>query len=87
MLCLTQPELITDIHRQYLAAGADIVETNTFNSTSISMADYFTLRDGTEVTFINCHSCESREWLHQTVDGEWESLPIEVVLQRSAKPQ
>ena len=46
-----------------------------------------TLRDGTEVTFINCHSCESREWLHQTVDGEWESLPIEVVLQRSAKPQ
>jgi 5-methyltetrahydrofolate--homocysteine methyltransferase len=40
LLCLTQPELITDIHRQYLEAGADIVETNTFNSTSISMADY-----------------------------------------------
>ncbi len=46
-----------------------------------------TLRDGTEVTFINCHSCESREWLHQTADGVWESLPIETVLQRSAKPQ
>ncbi|MPZ77460.1 MAG: methionine synthase [Deltaproteobacteria bacterium] len=40
VLCLTQSELITDIHRQYLEAGADIVETNTFNSTSISMADY-----------------------------------------------
>jgi 5-methyltetrahydrofolate--homocysteine methyltransferase len=40
LLCLTQSELITDIHRQYLDAGADIVETNTFNATSISMADY-----------------------------------------------
>ena len=40
LLCLTQPDLIADIHRQYLEAGADIVETNTFNSTSISMADY-----------------------------------------------
>ena len=40
VLCITQPDLITDIHVQYLEAGADIVETNTFNSTSISMADY-----------------------------------------------
>ena len=40
LLCITQPDLITDIHAQYLEAGADIVETNTFNSTSISMADY-----------------------------------------------
>ena len=40
LLCITQPDLITDIHVQYLEAGADIVETNTFNSTSISMADY-----------------------------------------------
>jgi 5-methyltetrahydrofolate--homocysteine methyltransferase len=40
LLGITQPELITEIHRQYLEAGADIVETNTFNSTSISMADY-----------------------------------------------
>ena len=40
LLCLTQPELIADIHRQYLEAGADVVETNTFNSTKISMADY-----------------------------------------------
>ncbi|HEX2226509.1 MAG TPA: methionine synthase [Candidatus Binatia bacterium] len=40
LLCLTQAELISDIHLQYLKAGADIVETNTFNATSISMADY-----------------------------------------------
>ncbi len=41
LLCLTQPDLIETIHRQYLEAGADIIETNTFNSTSISMADYY----------------------------------------------
>ena len=40
LLGITQPELITEIHRQYFEAGADIVETNTFNSTSISMSDY-----------------------------------------------
>ena len=40
VLCITQPDLITGIHVQYLEAGADIVETNTFNSTSVSMADY-----------------------------------------------
>ncbi|MEW6247134.1 MAG: methionine synthase [Nitrospirota bacterium] len=40
LLCMTQPELIEAIHVQYLEAGADIIETNTFNSTVISMADY-----------------------------------------------
>ena len=40
LLVLTQPELILDIHRQYLAAGADILETNSFNATPIAMADY-----------------------------------------------
>lgn len=40
LLCLTRPEVIEDIHRKYLEAGADIIETNTFNATSISMADY-----------------------------------------------
>ncbi len=40
LLVLTQPDAITDIHRQYLAAGADIIETNTFNATRIAMADY-----------------------------------------------
>ncbi|TKB56526.1 methionine synthase [Ferrimonas aestuarii] len=40
LLSLTQPEIIKEIHRQYLLAGADIIETNTFNSTTIAMADY-----------------------------------------------
>jgi 5-methyltetrahydrofolate--homocysteine methyltransferase len=40
LLSLTQPAIIEDIHRQYLDAGADIIETNTFNSQAISMADY-----------------------------------------------
>ncbi|WP_370304650.1 homocysteine S-methyltransferase family protein [Rheinheimera baltica] len=40
LLVLTQPDLIADIHRQYLLAGADIVETNSFNATTIAMADY-----------------------------------------------
>jgi len=40
LLVLTQPDLIRGIHRQYLEAGADIIETNTFNSTAVSMADY-----------------------------------------------
>jgi len=40
LLCLTRPEVIRDIHCQYLDAGADILETNSFNATRISMADY-----------------------------------------------
>ncbi|WP_302260496.1 methionine synthase [uncultured Bacteroides sp.] len=40
MLCLTRPDVIEEIHRKYLEAGADIIETNTFNATSVSMADY-----------------------------------------------
>ena len=40
LLCLTRPEVIRGIHTAYLEAGADIIETNSFNSTAISMADY-----------------------------------------------
>src|SRR5688572_23052171 len=40
LLSLTQPAIIQEIHRKYLEAGAEIIETNTFNSTSISLADY-----------------------------------------------
>lgn len=40
LLCLTQPQIISEIHEAYLVAGADIVETNTFNSTAVSQADY-----------------------------------------------
>ena len=40
LLSLTRPDIILDIHRRYLAAGADIIETNTFSSQRISQADY-----------------------------------------------
>ncbi len=40
LLCLTQPEMIIGIHQQYLEAGADIIETNTFNAQRVSLADY-----------------------------------------------
>lgn len=41
LLSITRPEIIQEIHEQYLAAGADIVETNTFSGTTIAQADYF----------------------------------------------
>jgi len=40
LLSITQPQIIQSIHRQYLEAGADIIETNTFSATTIAMADY-----------------------------------------------
>ena len=40
ILSLTQPEIIKSIHKEYLEAGADIIETNTFSGNSISQADY-----------------------------------------------
>jgi 5-methyltetrahydrofolate--homocysteine methyltransferase len=40
LLCLTRPDIIREIHRQYASAGADLIETNTFNANRISLADY-----------------------------------------------
>jgi len=40
ILCLTRPDIVTELHDQFLAAGADITETNTFSSTTIAQADY-----------------------------------------------
>ena len=40
VLNITRPDVVMDIHRKYLAAGADIIETNTFSSQPISQADY-----------------------------------------------
>src|ERR1041384_7564866 len=40
LLNITRPSIIEEIHRQYLEAGADIIETNTFNAQSISLSDY-----------------------------------------------
>ena len=51
LLSITQPEIIKDIHRAYFEADADIVETNTFNGTSISQADYHTEHLAYEINF------------------------------------
>ncbi len=40
LLCLTQPDIVREMHRQYLSAGADIITTNSFNANRLSMADY-----------------------------------------------
>ncbi len=52
LLVLTQPTVIKDIHREYLNAGADILETNTFNSTTIAMADYDMEDYSKEINFV-----------------------------------
>lgn len=51
ILCLTKPEFVKEIHKLYFEAGADIVETNTFNATSISQADYNTQEFVYEINF------------------------------------
>lgn len=51
ILCITRPDIILEIHRQYLDAGADIIETNTFNGTPISQADYHTEEYTYEINF------------------------------------
>ena len=40
LLTVTQPAIIADIHREYLQAGADVIETNTFNANAVSLSDY-----------------------------------------------
>ena len=52
LLVLTQPQLIKDIHLEYLEAGADILETNTFNATTIAMADYEMETLSAEINFV-----------------------------------
>jgi 5-methyltetrahydrofolate--homocysteine methyltransferase len=67
LLTLTRPDLIRGIHDAYLAAGADLVETNTFNSTAISLADYHLQhlvrelnREGAKLARAACDAAETR---------------------------
>ena len=72
LLCLTQPDVIENIHAKYFAAGADIVETNTFNSTSISQADY-----GTQefVGEINRAAAAIARRAARAAEAGWHGLP------------
>ncbi len=70
LLSLTQPELIREIHSEFLAAGADIIETNSFNATSISMADYAMQPLVTEINVAAAKIARSiaDEWTQKTPD-------------------
>lgn len=68
LLSLTRPDLIRDIHAAYLDAGADLVETNTFNSTAISLADYHLQhlvrelnREGAKLAREACDAAEAKD--------------------------
>ena len=69
LLSITQPQIITEIHKQYLDAGADIIETNTFSSTAIAMADYEmqSLSYELNVAAANC----AREAIRQSGKQAW----------------
>lgn len=69
VLTLTQPQVIATIHRQYLQAGADIIETNTFNATPISLSEYGMASLAYELNFEGarlaksvCHEFSTPEW-------------------------
>ena len=68
LLVLTQPQLIKDIHLEYLEAGADILETNTFNATTIAMADYDMESFSAEINFAAATLAREAadEWTAQT---------------------
>nr|WP_216609804.1 methionine synthase [Vibrio splendidus] len=70
LLVLTQPKLIKDIHMEYLEAGADILETNTFNSTTIAMADYNMESLSEEINFTAAKLAREAadEWTAKTPD-------------------
>ncbi|SMY17148.1 methionine synthase [Photobacterium aquimaris] len=70
LLVLTQPQLIKDIHLEYLEAGADILETNTFNATTIAMADYDMESLSAEINF-------SAAKLAREAADEWTALTPE----------
>lgn len=70
LLVLTQPQLIKDIHSAYLEAGADILETNTFNATTIAMADYDMQSISEEINYAAAKLARevADEWTEKTPD-------------------
>ena len=76
LLNLSRPDVVTEAHRQYLAAGADIVETNTFNANRFSQADY-----GTEALVYDLNVAAARvKGLHYSPQG-WFPVLIDVSLE------
>jgi len=67
ILCFTQPDAIKDIHEKYLKAGADIVETNTFNANRISLADYGLENDAYELNYIAAQLAREKASKYSTI--------------------
>ena len=72
LLSITQPHIIIGIHKQYLAAGADIVETNTFNAQRISMADYHMEEFAAEINreSVACAKRAIKEYFEENPDDK-----------------
>lgn len=70
LLVLTRPDIISEIHHAYLEAGADILETNTFNSTTIAMADYHMASLSAEINFAAAKLARAAadDWTARTPD-------------------
>lgn len=70
LLVLSQPQIISEIHHQYLEAGADILETNTFNATTIAMADYDMESLSRDINFAAAKLARTAadEWTKKTPD-------------------
>jgi 5-methyltetrahydrofolate--homocysteine methyltransferase len=70
LLILTRPDIISEIHGQYLAAGADIIETNTFSSTAVAQADYLLESVAYELNLEGARLARAAcdEWSKQTPD-------------------
>lgn len=70
LLCLTRPDVIEAIHREYLEAGADIIETNTFNANAISMEDYDMASIVKEINIeaVRIARKAADDFIHQTPD-------------------
>ncbi|NUO84144.1 homocysteine S-methyltransferase family protein, partial [candidate division KSB1 bacterium] len=68
ILCLTQPEIVRAIHTAYLEAGADIIETNTFNATAPSQADFHTEHLVYEINYMAAKlACEAISTLQSPI--------------------
>ena len=66
LLSITQPEIITNIHLQYLEAGADIIETNTFNAQAVSLADYNMSELAYEMNIAAAHCAKEAVKIYQS---------------------
>lgn len=73
LLCLTNPSIIKNIHKEYLSAGADIIETNTFNAQRISMADYGMQEISAEINEVAARIAKQaiQEWRDENPDDKF----------------